>query len=368
MKIKCATWLYLAILSSTFFALVNGLNFFTATVDPPDSQYSQLLSGNDVFENVYSTFNSTGLILLGSALLLSSGFLALPFLPDVPNKLEDSLHQIRNGPLGFIPKPGFGKTKDAILSNPPYYTTAKPVVYSFDLDENIAKKNYNEAKLTSQGSNFDLGHLPGPPYKIDASDQQPKLKHQVYINVDHSKQSGFQPKISTSSNFQNNHRVSQVIEPVVNTITDAIKKGFTDYNSHKQYVKQAADRRTVDPSYSYDSSNQNEEIINNEISNNYNYGFPLDYYDYDTNYNTNDIPTKKPNQMTQAATSITPKYFDVSEKDHYAMEKLRNLKKMYTPSPVIRHRFGRPQLTTKRSEHSYYVQPPKMLKQSIKHY
>ena len=53
--------------------------------------------------------------------------------------------------------------------------------------------------------------------------------------MDHSKQSGFQPKISTSSNFQNNHRVSQVIEPVVNTITDAIKKGFTDYNSHKQY-------------------------------------------------------------------------------------------------------------------------------------
>ena len=73
MKIKCAFWLYLAILSSTFFALVNGLNFFTATVDPPDSQYSQLLSGNDVFETVYSTFNSTGLLLLGSALLLSSG-------------------------------------------------------------------------------------------------------------------------------------------------------------------------------------------------------------------------------------------------------------------------------------------------------
>ena len=78
-------------------------------------------------------------------------------------------------------------------------------------------------------------YLDSRPYKIDASDQQPKLKHQVYINVDHSKQSGFQPKISTSSNFQNNHRVSQVIEPVVNTITDAIKKGFTDYNSHKQY-------------------------------------------------------------------------------------------------------------------------------------
>ena len=51
----------------------SGLNFFTAAVEPPDSTYSQLLSGNDVFETVYSTFNSTGLILLGSALLLSSG-------------------------------------------------------------------------------------------------------------------------------------------------------------------------------------------------------------------------------------------------------------------------------------------------------
>ena len=48
------------------------------------------------------------------------------------------------------------------------------------------------------------------------------------------------------------------------------------------------------------------------------------------------LTQQKPNQMNQAATSITPKYFDVSEKDHYAMEKLRNLKKMYTPSPVIR--------------------------------
>ena len=53
--------------------LVDGLNFFTASVDPPDSPYSQLLSGNDVFETVYSTFNNTGLILLGGALLLSSG-------------------------------------------------------------------------------------------------------------------------------------------------------------------------------------------------------------------------------------------------------------------------------------------------------
>ena len=73
MKLRRISWLCVAIVTLVFSKLVNGLNFFTATVDPPDSQYSQLLSGNDVFENVYSTFNSTGLILLGSALLLSSG-------------------------------------------------------------------------------------------------------------------------------------------------------------------------------------------------------------------------------------------------------------------------------------------------------
>ena len=55
------------------FSLVNGLNFFTATVDPPDSPYSQILSGNDVFESLYGTFNSTGLVLLGSAIVLSAG-------------------------------------------------------------------------------------------------------------------------------------------------------------------------------------------------------------------------------------------------------------------------------------------------------
>ena len=55
------------------FTLVNGLNFFTASVDPPEAPYSQLLSGNDVFETLYGTFNSTGLVLLGSAIVLSAG-------------------------------------------------------------------------------------------------------------------------------------------------------------------------------------------------------------------------------------------------------------------------------------------------------
>ena len=61
------------------FSLVNGLNFFTATVDQPDAPYSQLLSGNDVFEQLYGTFNSTGLVLLGGAIVLSAGKSALKF-------------------------------------------------------------------------------------------------------------------------------------------------------------------------------------------------------------------------------------------------------------------------------------------------
>ena len=168
------------------FSLVNGLNFFTATVDPPDSPYSQILSGNDVFESLYGTFNSTGLVLLGSAIVLSAGktasftnsprlhfskylviigLFALPFLPD-PKGIEDGLHKFRNGPLGFIPKPGFGK-KEKLLGDTLYYSTsappssyevpsgiktsAKPVVYSLAAEEPISNRN-----------DLNLGHLPGP--------------------------------------------------------------------------------------------------------------------------------------------------------------------------------------------------------------
>ena len=65
------------------FSLVNGLNFFTATVDQPDAPYSQLLSGNDVFEQLYGTFNSTGLVLLGGAIVLSAGKLSLKVYDNV---------------------------------------------------------------------------------------------------------------------------------------------------------------------------------------------------------------------------------------------------------------------------------------------
>ena len=35
--------------------------------------FDTLLSGNDLFENLYGTFNNTGLLLFGGALLLGSG-------------------------------------------------------------------------------------------------------------------------------------------------------------------------------------------------------------------------------------------------------------------------------------------------------
>ena len=71
------------ILLLAFSTLVNGLNFFTATVDQPDAPYSQILSGNDVFEQLYGTFNSTGLVLLGGAIVLSAGKISLKVCDNV---------------------------------------------------------------------------------------------------------------------------------------------------------------------------------------------------------------------------------------------------------------------------------------------
>ena len=89
----------------------------------------------------------------------------MPFLPD-PKGIEDGLHKFRNGPLGFIPKPGFGK-KEKLLGDTLYYSTsappssyevpsgiktsAKPVVYSLAAEEPISNRN-----------DLNLGHLPGP--------------------------------------------------------------------------------------------------------------------------------------------------------------------------------------------------------------
>ena len=56
---------------------------------------------------------------------------------------------------------------------------------------------------------------------------RPKKKHQVYVHVDHPYVG---QKIQTTSNIPRDHQVSQVIEPVVNTITNAIKSTFKQRN------------------------------------------------------------------------------------------------------------------------------------------
>lgn len=95
----------------------------------------------------------------------SLGIFALPFLP-TPDELEDSIHKFRNGPLGFIPKPGFGnknKGKKKEEAND-YATTptSKPVTYSLDLDEFDAQNNYISRNFDGQQSNYNLGGVPGP--------------------------------------------------------------------------------------------------------------------------------------------------------------------------------------------------------------
>ena len=58
------------------FNMSEALNFYTGEESPSTSSdviFNQLLSGNDLFETVYGTFNNTGLLLLGGALLLGSG-------------------------------------------------------------------------------------------------------------------------------------------------------------------------------------------------------------------------------------------------------------------------------------------------------
>lgn len=112
--------------------------------------------------------------MLKSYRILFLGLLAIPFLPG-PNEIEDSIHAFRNGPLGFIPKPGSvkkGSLAEAFKATLTKDKTkkAKPVVYSFDLDEAISERNY-DAKMTQfnaqttdeSTSKFDnLGLVPGP--------------------------------------------------------------------------------------------------------------------------------------------------------------------------------------------------------------
>ncbi len=49
------------------------VSIYSASVNPPDSPYSYLLSGNTIFDTVYSTFNSTGVLAIGGILFAAGG-------------------------------------------------------------------------------------------------------------------------------------------------------------------------------------------------------------------------------------------------------------------------------------------------------
>ena len=49
------------------------LSIYSASVYPPDSPYTYLLSGNTLFETVYSTFNTSGILAIGGILLAAGG-------------------------------------------------------------------------------------------------------------------------------------------------------------------------------------------------------------------------------------------------------------------------------------------------------
>ena len=178
------------------------------------------------------------------------------------------------------------------------------------------------------------------PYKgsttTKTTSQPPKKKHQIYINVDHPLGKG--GKITTNSNLPQDPQVSQVIEPVVNTITNAIKNSF-DVAGNSNYVND----------YYYPSANRRENSVysSNELDNygyNYGYGQTLDYYnDYDENLNS---PAKMP-------------YASNNPQVYTTMERLRDLKNIY--SPPTKKRRKRP-YNTQRSEESYYVPRRKKIK------
>ena len=72
------------------------LSIYSASVYPPDSPYTYLLSWNTLFDTVYSTFNTSGVVAIGGVLLAAGGkvptsktLLSLSLGPRSQIKLEE---------------------------------------------------------------------------------------------------------------------------------------------------------------------------------------------------------------------------------------------------------------------------------------
>ena len=128
--------------------------------------------------------------------------------------------------------------------------------------------------------------------------------------------------IKATSNIPRDHKVTQVIEPVVNSITNAIKSTFTQRNEIER-----ADHVPTNWDY-YDAANE----IDSEFPT---YTYPLDY-DYD-------------NAMQKYSATQTNPY-----------KQLYNLKSIYSKRPrrkPTQNKFT--PMNTARSERAYYVYRPR---------
>lgn len=374
------------------------LNFYTGEINSSTSStfYDQLLSGNDLFETVYGTFNSTGLLLIGGAALLGAGLLASPYLPE-PDNIEPWVHsklnEIRNGPLKFVPKPGqFFKDTVAGIKNPvPVYKPAsKPVTYSFDYTEDSAEKNYNKL-WESYGTrkNYDEiwnsndintetvpgpYSIPGPPYKPSITyttngkstttpTNSSKKKKQIFIHV--GQKDG---DVTTTSNFDQyeDHKVSQVIEPVVKTITSAIRQRYNNQYTATNYDEATAQskhdslqapNRRIDEFKDYDDTHANQNIDTG-------YPMSLDY----TYPSSNELVTSpsirimnnnpQKNVVNFRENDIITKNNNIKSKNVQpsisSLMKLSDLRKIYNvPKPILKKKHL-PRRKNKPSRYIYY--------------
>ncbi len=110
----------------------NNLEVYTGTVS--NSWFTNLLTGNTVLDNIYTNFNTTGFLIVGAILLATSGLIALHAHVD-PYEMTQKLHEIRHGPLGFVPKPKF-----TTRYHRPHHFISK-------LDENIFDDDEDEGNV-----------------------------------------------------------------------------------------------------------------------------------------------------------------------------------------------------------------------------
>ena len=180
-------------------------------------------------------------------------------------------------------------------------------------------------------------------------------KKQIYIHVDQN-----DGDVTTTSNFED-HKVSQVIEPVVKTITSAIRSRFNkqDDTNSPYDTMQAPNRRTNPPiptEYDYDAVDSSNNV-----------GYPLDYT-YSSDYN--DIATSPTTRTVskpiynmpqpQPIYEVTPRpTYSSPEPSITSLMRLSELRNIYNvPKPPVKKKQMKPKYRppkTNRNDKSKFI-------------